>query len=94
MFKNLNPFRIILAVLILFIPLYPKFPLLGVSGTYVAIRLDDIVIAACLLFWLINQIKHRFPLFKSKIIYLFAAYFIAILCSALNAFLIYQNTSL
>jgi hypothetical protein len=35
----------ILLVLTLFIPLYPKFPLLDVSGTFVAIRLEDILIA-------------------------------------------------
>lgn len=92
MFKNLNPFRIILAVLILFIPLYPKFPLLGVTGTYVAIRLEDIVIGLFLAFFFIYQLKKRFPIFKNKIILVFIAYFIAISISALTAILIYQNT--
>lgn len=92
MFKNLNPFRIILAVLILFIPLYPKFPLFGVTGTYVAIRLEDIIIGLFLLFWLFFQVKKHFPIFKNKIILVFIAYFIAISISALTAILIYQNT--
>ena len=68
MFKNLNPFRIILAVLILFIPLYPKFPLFGVSGTYVAIRLEDIIIGLFLVYWLFYQLKNHFPILKNKII--------------------------
>lgn len=93
MFQNLNPFRIILALLIVFIPLYPKFPLLGVNGTYVAIRLDDIVIGLTLLFWLIYQLKNRFSIVKNKIFPIFAAYFIAIIISALTAILIYQNIS-
>jgi len=93
MSKNLNIFRIILATLILFIPLYPKFPLLSVNGTYVAIRLDDIVIAFSFLIWFIFQLKNKFPLFKQKITPLFIAYFIAILTSTLNAILVYQNTS-
>lgn len=93
MFKNINFLRIIFAVLILFIPLYPKFPLLGVSGTYVAIRLDDIVVAFAFLLWIIYQIKNHFPVFKSKITPLFIAYFIAIIISTLNSILIYQNTS-
>ncbi len=93
MFKNLNPFRIILAILITFIPLYPKFPLFNVQSTYVAIRLDDIVIAACLLIWLIFQIKNKFPVFKEKITPLFIAYFIAILVSTLNAVLIFKTTN-
>ena len=93
MFKNLNPFRIILAVLILFIPLYPKFPLFSVNGTYVAIRLDDIVIALCLLTWLIFQIKNHFSFFKIRITPLFITYFIAIFVSLLNAILVYQSSS-
>ena len=91
MFKNINIFRSFLAVLILFIPLYPKFPLFSVSGTYVAIRLDDIVIALVVLSWLIFQIKHKFPIFKQKISWLFIVYFVAITVSFFNALLIYQT---
>lgn len=90
MFKNINIHRILLSILIVFIPLYPKFPLMTVKGTYVAIRLDDIVVAACILTWLVWQIKNRFPVFKYKITPLFIAYFIAIILSTLNAILIYQ----
>jgi hypothetical protein len=91
MFKNLNIFRPIIAILILFIPLYPKFPLFNVSGTYVAIRLDDIIIALSVLIWFIYQLRHRFPVFKNKITKLFIVYFVAICISFLNAFLIYQT---
>ncbi len=91
MFKNINIFRPLLAVLILFIPLYPKFPLFSVRGTYVAIRLDDIVIALAILIWLIYQFKHRFPIFKQKINWLFIVYFVAITVSFVNALLIYQT---
>lgn len=94
MSKNLNFLRIIFAVLILFIPLYPKFPLFGVTGTYVAVRLDDIVVSFALLLWLITQIKNRFPVLKYKITPLFIAYFIAIITSTLNSILINQNTSI
>jgi hypothetical protein len=90
MFKNLNIFRPILVILILFIPLYPKFPLASVTGTYVAIRLDDIVIAISLLIWAIYQLKHRFPVLKNPISKLFIAYFIAIITSNLLALLIYK----
>ena len=95
MFKNLkiNIFRPIIAVLILFIPLYPKFPLSSVDGTYVAIRFDDIIVALAILIWGIYQIVHRFPVFKIKITKLFIAYFIAIIASFVTAFLIYQIDS-
>jgi hypothetical protein len=77
----------------MFIPLYPKFPLFSVNGTYVAIRLDDIIIALCLLTWLIFQIKNHFSFFKIRITPLFIAYFIAIFVSFLNAILVYQSSS-
>ena len=91
MFKNLNIFRPIIAILILFIPLYPKFPLTSVNGTYVAIRLDDIVVALAILIWCIYQLINKFPVFKIKITKLFLAYFVAIIASFVTAFLIYQT---
>ncbi|MDD4937820.1 MAG: hypothetical protein PHX34_02265 [Candidatus Shapirobacteria bacterium] len=94
MFKNINIFRPILAILILFIPLYPKFPLFSVTGTYVAIRLDDIIVALAVLIWLIFQIKNKFPVFKIKITRTFIAYFLAIIASFVTAFLVYQTESL
>jgi hypothetical protein len=95
MFKNikLNIFRPLLVIILVFIPLYPKFPLFNITGTYVAIRLDDIVIAIATLIWLIYQIKNKFPIFKLKITRLFLLYFMAILISFLNAWLIYQTES-
>ena len=53
MFKKFSLLRPILAILIIFIPLYPKFPLVSVSGTYVAIRLDDIVVAVSIFIYLL-----------------------------------------
>jgi len=93
MFKNLklNIFRPIIAILILFIPLYPKFPLTSVDGTYVAIRLDDVVVALAILTWVIYQFIHKFPVFKIKITKLFLAYFVAIIASFITAFLVYQT---
>jgi len=93
MFKNLNIFRPIIAIIILFIPLYPKFPLTSVDGTYVAIRLDDIVVALTILIWFIYQLIHKFPVFKLKITKLFLVYFLAIIASFVTAFLVYQTDS-
>jgi len=87
----MNILNSILAILIMFIPLYPKFPLFSVQNTYVAIRLDDIIIASSLLIWFIYQIKNKFPILKEKITWLFIAYFLAIFLSTLNAFLIFQT---
>lgn len=45
-----NAYLLVIALLI-FIPLYPKFPLLNVKGTYVAIRLEDVLIGLVVLIW-------------------------------------------
>lgn len=42
---------VLIAFLFVFIPLYPKFPLINVSNTFVAIRIEDIVIGVTVLLW-------------------------------------------
>ncbi len=91
MLKNTKILRSILATLILFIPLYPKFPLSTVNNTYVAIRLDDIVIAIALLVWFIYQLKNKFPVFKIQTTKLFLAYFASITVVNIISFLVNQT---
>ncbi|TSC87751.1 MAG: Uncharacterized protein G01um10147_437 [Microgenomates group bacterium Gr01-1014_7] len=48
--------------LFVFIPLYPKFPLLNIQGTFVAIRLEDLIIGLTVSLWgiylvLSNQLR-------------------------------------
>lgn len=47
----------LIVILFGFIPLYPKFPLVNVSNTFVAIRLEDVLIALTVAIWLIHIIK-------------------------------------
>ncbi len=51
--------RIGFLVLLFAVPLYPKFPLLGVKHTYVAIRVMDLLVAGVLGFWLLEIIARR-----------------------------------
>lgn len=55
MHKFLSYFENILYFLVLFlfafIPLYPKFPLFNISGTFVAIRLEDLIIGLTVSAW-------------------------------------------
>lgn len=44
---------VLIAILFAFIPLYPKFPLANVSGTFVAIRLEDLLIAVTIGVWVL-----------------------------------------
>src|SRR3989344_1745906 len=51
--NNLDRVLYILTLfLFAFIPLYPKFPLLNISGTYVAVRLEDLLIGLTLALWI------------------------------------------
>lgn len=45
--------------LMAFIPLYPKFPLLNVTGTFVAIRIEDFLVALVLALWGLKVVSSR-----------------------------------
>lgn len=42
--------------LFVFIPLYPKFPLINIKGTFVAIRLEDLIIGLTISLWAITLV--------------------------------------
>lgn len=86
--KNFNLLSPILLVLLIAIPLYPKFPFQNVENTYVAIRIEDFLVAGCLLVWGLYQIKNSFPVFKLKITKFFLLYWAAGLTSVLSAIFI------
>ena len=47
-------FFLLLIFLSIFIPLYPKFPLVNIGGTYVAIRIEDLLILIVSFIWLLG----------------------------------------
>ena len=62
--KLLNPFLdsalpIAALVLLIFIPVYPKFPALDVPGTYVKVRVDDFLVATALFLTLLKFLINR-----------------------------------
>lgn len=57
-------FKYLTACLLIFIPLYPKFPLFTVPGSYVSIRVEDFLIGITLLVLLLKLLlekKTKFP---------------------------------
>lgn len=52
-----------------FIPLYPKFPLINISGTFVAIRIEDFLVLVLVLWWVIRLVikKEINKFFESNI---------------------------
>ena len=89
--KLLNSFyKYAVAALFIFIPLYPKFPLLNVPFTYVAIRAEDFFIASILLLLILKIIlerKVRLPSITPQIVIFFAIG----LVSTLSAILVTKN---
>lgn len=46
-----NTLFLLVLFLFVFIPLYPKFPLINISGTFVAIRIEDLLIGLTVSLW-------------------------------------------
>jgi len=77
--------KYLLAILIITVPLYPKFPLISVPGTFVSIRLEDFLIALAVIIFIVvygkdllsqKVVKNRF--IKYLILYI-AASFISVI---------------
>lgn len=91
--KNLTKFfdySLFFLVLFLFafIPLYPKFPFLNIKGTYVAIRIEDFIIALTIGIWIINVVyKKQIKIFlKDKLNQAILLFFFIGLVSVFSAF--------
>lgn len=83
-------YKYLLAAVLIFIPLYPKFPLFTVPFTYVAIRAEDFLIALVWLVFLlrlVTQKQIKFP----HISFQFGVFFFVALASSLSAILITKN---
>lgn len=86
--------RIVLGLftfLIIFVPLYPKFPLLSVPGTYVSIRLEDFLIAFTILLWAIYQLLYNLKIFKTITFQVFLLFWFVGFVSYLSSLLITQS---
>ncbi|HUV42357.1 MAG TPA: O-antigen ligase family protein [Patescibacteria group bacterium] len=91
--KETNWLSLAVIVLFIFIPLYPKFPLVNVPGTYVAIRVEDLLVMAIVLFWLALEIKNGFPVLRDRVSQLILLYLAIGGLSFFSALLITKNIS-
>lgn len=89
--KEFNFLSLGVIALLLFIPIYPKFPMFNITGTYVAIRAEDFLVAFVILLWLVNQIRLGFPTFKDRVGKLILLYWLVGLLSLLSAIFITKN---
>jgi O-antigen ligase len=54
-----DPVRWALLTILVVVPLYPKVGLVGVSGTYIPVRIDDVLIAALVALWVGTLVRDR-----------------------------------
>ncbi len=77
--------------LVIFIPLYPKFPFFNVPGTYVAIRLEDLFIAITIFSWFIYHLVYKREIFRNLYFQVFLLFWFVGFVSLLSALLITQS---
>lgn len=71
-----------------FIPLYPKFPLAEVEGTYVAIRLEDFLLLALVFLWGIINLKRVRKILSMTITKSFLLFWFIGLVSVISAIIL------
>lgn len=89
--REINLLSLGVIALLLFIPIYPKFPTFNVTGTYVAIRAEDFLVVFVLLLWFINQIRLGFPSLKDRVGKMILLYWLVGFLSLLSALFITKN---
>ena len=77
-------------VLLFFIPLYPKFPLLDIQHTWVYIRLEDILLALIAGFWILQLFRKKVTL-KTPLTIFILFYWLIGFASSLFALLVLRK---
>ena len=86
--------QILVASVIIVIPVYLKFPLFEVPGTYVFIRAEDFLIAALIGVWALWKREKMFELlFKNKLTQALAFFWMVTLFSSISAIFLTDSVS-
>jgi len=83
-----------LAALLIVIPLYPKFPLISISGTFVSIRMEDILILLSGIVFLLLVFPQIKTFFKNKVFRAITLFILVGLISLLSAIFITKTISI
>lgn len=83
-------FKYLVAAILIFIPLYPKFPLFILPFTYVAIRVEDFLIFSTFLVFVLNLLINSRPKFP-KITFQFVVFWTVALVSVASAIFVTKN---
>ncbi len=86
--------KYLLAAVLIIVPLYPKFPLFAVSGTYVAIRYEDLILLVLAVLTFLKIIKDRNKFLKDELV-IASLFFLGIgLLSLLSGIFITQTVGM
>jgi len=90
-----NVLAVLSACLIIFIPLYPKLPLLDIlPGYIVRVRLEDFVISFTILLWIVWLVRGKVKLLDNPLFKPIALYLVVGLLSMISAIFITQTVPL
>lgn len=93
-FQKYNFSKFLLTALLLFIPLFPKFPAIDIPNTYVSIRIEDFLILIALLSFVPYLYKHLGQIIKNKVLKAILIYLFVGLVSLISGILLTQTVVL
>ncbi|QQG41134.1 MAG: O-antigen ligase family protein [Candidatus Woesebacteria bacterium] len=86
--------KYLIAAVLIIVPLFPKFPLVNVSGTYVAVRFEDLLLFTLAVFTLIKIVPNFKSFFSDKIVQAFLIFFGVGLLSVFSGVYLTQTVGL
>lgn len=86
--------KYLVAAVLIIVPLFPKFPLINIPGTYVAIRFEDILLALLAVLIAIKVLSNLKSFLKDEIIQAFLIFFGVGLLSVLAGVFLTQTVDL
>lgn len=95
LFPRFNGFaKYLIAAVLIIVPLFPKFPLVNVPGTYVAIRFEDILLALLAILTAIQVLPNLKSFLKDEIVRAFLIFFGIGILSVLSGVYLTQTVDL
>src|SRR3989344_3559153 len=77
-------FKYLGAAILILVPLYPKFPLFGVSGTFVSIRFEDILLALAGILVIVTSVSNWKDILRDRLLASIFLFFVVGLTSLLS----------
>ena len=86
-------FKYLVAAIIIIVPLYPKFPLFNIPGTYVSVRFEDFLLLVMAIFIAVKIFPNIKNVFKDGIIRAIAIFLLIGFVSLFSGIFLLQTVS-